>query len=114
MVSLQYGNLEVHVLDFNSFTRDLYLQFGCCGIDGGHDYLEAKKWDRNRTVEVQNTDQNVTLATPFSCCKVNGTFPNVQPKEEKCAVEPSADNNNKDTVSMIHRIASWLFLSQRT
>ena len=89
------------------FMYDLCLQFGCCGINGGDDYLEAKKWDRERVVEVQNTDQNVTLETPFSCCKVEGTFPNVEPVDEKCAVDPSAANNNKDIVSMIHPIAPY-------
>ena len=107
MVFFQYGiftvwYLEVHVLDFNYFAHDLCLQFGCCGIDGGDDYSEAKKWDRERVVKVQNTDQNVTLETPFSCCKVQGNFPDVEPVDEKCAVDPSAANNNKDTVSMIH------------
>ena len=58
-------------------------------------------------VQVENTDQNVTLATPFSCCKVEGTFPNVEPVDEKCAVEPSAANNNKGTVNMIHPIAPY-------
>ena len=93
--------IQVHGLNCSCFMH-LLLQFGCCGIDGVDDYLEAKKWDRNRTVEVQpGQNQDVYLETPFSCCKVQGTFPDVQPVEQECAVQPSEANSNKDIVSII-------------
>ena len=77
------------------------FQFECCGVDNVDDYDDAKKWDKDRRVKDEETDvvANVTLETPFSCCKVTGSFPNVEPVDKKCAAEPTANNSNKDTVS---------------
>ena len=77
------------------------FQFECCGIDNVNDYYEAKNWDRNRTVYIEAASKNETvyLETPFSCCKVTGTFPDVEPVDKQCAKDPDATNSNKDTVS---------------
>ena len=44
-------------------------------------------------------DSDVTLVTPFACCKVQGNFPDVTPVDEDCAVTPTAVNSNYINVS---------------
>ena len=44
-------------------------------------------------------DSDVTLVTPFACCKVQGSFPDVTPVDEDCAVTPTAVNSNYINVS---------------
>ena len=44
-------------------------------------------------------DSDVILVTPFACCKVQGSFPDVAPVDEDCAVTPTAVNSNYINVS---------------
>ena len=44
-------------------------------------------------------DSDVTLETPFACCKVQGSFPDVSPVDDDCAVTATAVNSNYMIVS---------------
>ena len=69
-------------------------------MDNYNDFSGASKWDKTRRIKRSNVISDVTLATPFACCKVTGSFPNVTPVDENCAVSPTVNNSNYLSVSI--------------
>ncbi|XP_076450411.1 uncharacterized protein LOC143286658 [Babylonia areolata] len=70
----------------------LFVQLDCCGIDIYTDLYSASNWNRSFS-------GGYTLQTPFTCCQLDGTFPNVviPPSDVMCAVTPNATNSNYGT-----------------
>lgn len=67
--------------------------FKCCGVNNYSDFLNTKKWIRDYTVP--GTNETFNLTVPIACCKMNGTFPNVDPPRDlTCAEIPTPDNAN--------------------
>ena len=76
------------------------FQFNCCGVDNYKDFNGGSKWDNTRKIKRNGVTSDVTLVTPFACCIVTGSFPNVTPVDENCAVFPTAANSNYLSVSI--------------
>ncbi len=70
-----------------------FFQFQCCGVENSNDFSAAQIWDRTRRQLVNNVTTDVTLLTPFACCKLDGSFPDVTPVDTQCAVTPTTENS---------------------
>ncbi|XP_041373148.1 tetraspanin-18-like [Gigantopelta aegis] len=71
------------------------ISFKCCGVDNYTDFWNASRWIRTYNDPTLNFTQ--TLEAPIACCKLNGTFPNVEaPANFTCAVHPNPEISNID------------------
>ncbi|XP_071095703.1 tetraspanin-18B-like [Haliotis cracherodii] len=71
------------------------VNFKCCGVDNYTEFQDAKKWINKYTPK--QTNMSITLAVPIACCKLNGSFPNINlPTEFTCATDPTSALSNID------------------
>ncbi|XP_067655555.1 CD151 antigen-like [Haliotis asinina] len=69
----------------------IFMQLDCCGVDNYTDIYTATHW--NRTVSQEGL--TVVLKTPFTCCKLEGEYPDMDwPVDPYCALSPNSSNSN--------------------
>jgi hypothetical protein len=75
----------------------IMLNYQCCGLNGYQDFNTSKKWNSHQNLTLDGKVQQVTLVTPVACCATTGKFPDVELKDDWCAVYPNNDTSNWDT-----------------
>jgi len=96
VIDKEYGGIEDQSL-YSVIPNVLMINFQCCGINDFGDFNNSVKWNRTKELVIQGSTETHTLVTPIACCKTNGTFPEVNLVDEKCAFEPRDENNNFHT-----------------
>ncbi|XP_076457437.1 tetraspanin-18-like [Babylonia areolata] len=70
------------------------ITFKCCGVENYTDFQNASHWQRTYNA---GQGRGVNLTVPVACCRLNGTFPDVQmPEDFTCAVNPNPTISNID------------------
>ena len=80
-------------------------QLKCCGIDDYHDFDEAEKWQSTREFEVSGITVETEMVTPVACCKMDGTFPSVEPVDDQCSITPTDPTSNWNSVCGLEFLA---------
>lgn len=73
------------------------IEVKCCGLEDYTDFhaTEKRQWPRNETIEGHTGTYEVQI--PWSCCKMNGSYPSYQLMDNLCALYPSNNNSNWET-----------------
>ena len=78
------------------------LQYECCGLKDGLDFVDARKWRNVRQIAGDNdTDIDITLPYPLACCKTRGSFPKkIEVKYDTCLTNHTTQNSNFEEVGL--------------
>ncbi|ELT94507.1 hypothetical protein CAPTEDRAFT_211131 [Capitella teleta] len=86
------GNFDLGIESLSMNTVQGY--YGCCGVNGWMDFLNATHWNRAEGFKVGNFFHEVASVVPYTCCRFVGKFPvDFSLVDERCPETPTSNNS---------------------